>query len=202
MFATLQRVRRLRALWQSLWVDVDRRVRLGRGLGFLAIVVGFVVIAKAWDGAASINFITGQLPYLLSGGFLGLGLVVTGSVLLLLATVRAERQLLTERLEEVTTLLGRNLSNLAFSANGHNAGPQVVSGATVYHLPECKILQGKEGLATVSVEQAAAEGLSPCRVCNPPQPAEQPGKTAETSATESVPGRRVFFSGASEKPAQ
>lgn len=194
-------MRRLRALWQSLWVDVDRRVRLGRGLGLVAIIIGFVVIAKAWDGAASINFITGQLPYLLSGGFLGLGLVVTGAVLLLLATVRAERQLLTEKLDQVTTLLGRNLSNLAYSANGKSTGPQVVSGATVYHLPECKILQGKEGLATVSVEQAAAEGLSPCRVCNPPEPAHQPGEAGEGSG-EGVPGRRVFFSGASEKPAR
>lgn len=175
-------------------------------LGFVAIVGGFAVIAKAWDGAASINFVTGQLPYLLSGGFLGLGLVVTGAALLLLTTVRAERQLLTERLEEVTTLLGRNLATLSYSSNGKAAGPQVVSGATVYHLAECKILQGKEGLATVPVEQAAAEGLSPCRVCNPPAPPPKAAEAAEDtpqtdSAGNQVPGRRIFFSGASEKPA-
>lgn len=164
-------MKRFRAVWQSLWGDTDRRVRLGRFLGLLFIAAGFVVFYFAWDGAASINFAQGQIPYLLSGGFLGLGLVVTGSTLLFLSTIRSERQLMTDRYDEMARLLSRNLSRLQFSTNGHSTGSssQVVAGATSYHLAECKILEGKDGLTTVTVEQASAEGLERCRVCNPPE---------------------------------
>ena len=165
-------MKRLRAVWQSAAGDADRRVRLGRLLGLLFIAAGFAVMGKAWDGAAGINFAQGQIPYLLSGGFMGLGLVVTGVALLFLATVRAERQVLTDKFDQMSTLLGRNLSRMQFSSNGSGSsstnGSQVVAGATVYHRVECKILEGKDGLTTVSIEQADAEGLSPCRVCEPP----------------------------------
>ena len=52
-----------------------------------------------------INFAQGQIPYLLSGGFLGLGLVVTGATLLFLSTIRSERQLMTDRYDEMARLL-------------------------------------------------------------------------------------------------
>jgi hypothetical protein len=154
-----------------LWADVDRRVRLGRILGLAFVTAGFVVIGVAWNGAASINLrLDSQFPYLLSGGFLGLGLIVIGATLLFLSTVRAERQIMTAKFDEMLTLLGRNLNRLQFSANGAgSANGQVVAGANVYHLAECRILQGKSGLTSVTVEQAAAEGLKPCRVCNPPE---------------------------------
>lgn len=165
-------MKRLRSLWQSAFGDPDRRVRLARLVGFLFIVGGFAVIAKAWDGAANQFRVDSQLPYLLSGGFMGLGLIVTGSMLLLLATVRVERKLLTDRYEDMLRLLGRNLSRLEISANGSSSEEQVVAGGSAYHRPGCKILQGKESLARLTVEQAAGEGLTPCRVCNPPVPEE------------------------------
>lgn len=177
-------MKRLRAVWHSLWADADRRVRLGRILGLTFVTAGFVVIGVAWNGAASINLrIDSQFPYLLSGGFLGLGLIVTGATLLFLATVRAERQVLTTKLDDMLTLLGRNLNRLQFSSNGAGSvGGQVVAGANVYHRAECRILQGKSGLSTVTVEQAAAEGLKPCRVCNPPEP-----ETTDAEATAEAP---------------
>ncbi len=171
-----------------MWADVDRRVRMGRILGLVFVVIGFLMIAKAWDGAASQQFVQQMIPYLLSGGFMGLGVIVLGCVLLFLATVRAERQELTSRYEEMATLLSRNLSRLALSANGASAtGEQVVAGATAYHRPGCRVLQGKEGLMTVSVEQAAAEGLAACRVCDPPRLPEtaEEAVAAETQAVQS-----------------
>ena len=178
-------VKKLRAAWQSVWVDVDRRVYVGRLLGLLFVTAGFVVIGKAWDGAASINFTTGQFPYLLSGGFMGLGLVVTGCTLLLLSTVRGEREVMSQKMDEVTKLLSRSLTRMQASSNGlAGSGEQVVAGETTYHRPDCKILQGKTGLATLTIEQAAAEGLTPCRVCDPP---ELP-KAAEKPATDAASG--------------
>ncbi|HEX2057234.1 MAG TPA: hypothetical protein VHI71_02600 [Actinomycetota bacterium] len=179
-------MKKLRAAWQSLWVDVDRRVYAGRILGLLFVTAGFVVIGKAWDGAASINFSTGQFPYLLSGGFMGLALVVTGCTLLLLSTVRGEREVMSQKLDEVTKLLSRSLTRMQASSNGlPGSGEQVVAGETTYHRADCKILQGKPGLAPVTLEQAAAEGLSPCRVCQPPQlakPAEEGAASSDGAA--------------------
>jgi hypothetical protein len=194
-------VKKLRAAWQSLWVDVDRRVYVGRLLGLLFVTAGFVVIGKAWDGAASINFTTGQFPYLLSGGFMGLGLIVTGCTLLLLATVRGEREVMTQKFDEVTKLLSRSLTRMSASSNGlAGSGEQVVAGETTYHRPGCKILQGKPGLATVTLEQAAAEGLTPCRVCDPPElpkAEEKPAESADEAPKASEDGSKA----AEEAPA-
>lgn len=189
-------MKKLRALWASLWEDVDRRVRMGRILGLVFVVLGFIVIAKAWDGAASQQYVQQMIPYLLSGGFLGLGLVVLGSVLLFLATIRAERAILTDRFEEMATLLGRNLSRLAVSTNGAGAsGEQVVAGATAYHRPGCRVLEGKDNLVTVTVEQAEAEGLDACRVCDPPRPAP---KLEEQVVAETQPAGADTTSASSE----
>ncbi len=165
-----------------MWGDADRRVRLGRILGLWFVVAGFVVIGLAWNGAAEVNFAQGQIPYLLSGGFMGLGLIITGGVMLFLATIRSERELMTNRYDEMARLLGRNLNRLQISSNGSGASnSQVVAGEHVYHRAECKILEGKDGFTTVTVEQAANEGLEPCRVCSPPPPAPAPARAAETT---------------------
>jgi hypothetical protein len=166
-------MKKFRAMWQSLWVDTDRRVRLGRFLGFIFVVAGFGVIAKAWDGAATQVRVDSQVPYLLSGGFLGLGLIITGAALLILSSVRAERQIQSKQFEEMTTLLARNLGRLSVSQNGSGKNTeQVIAGGDAYHQPGCKILKGKDGLDSISVAQAVSEGLSPCRSCDPPTPAE------------------------------
>lgn len=162
-------MKRIRAMWQSLFGDADRRVRMGRVLGFTFMTAGVVMIGLAWNGAASRNFVEGQFPYLLSGGVMGLALVIIGASLLFLATIRAERELMTDRFDEMIRLLGRNLNRLSVSANGTGGSRgQVIAGETVFHRAECKVLQGKDGLVTVTVEQAEAEGLEPCRVCQPP----------------------------------
>jgi len=179
-------MKKIRAFWASLWDDADRRVKLGRTLGFAFIVIGFVLIAKAWDGAANQNWAPAQTPYLLSGGFMGLGSIITGATLLFLSTIRSEREAMTDLYQEMTRLLGRNLSRLQVTAssNGssHEASEQVVAGASVYHRLGCKVLDGKDSLMTVSVEQAAGEGLEPCRVCDPPRAAKTEAE-AGTSAT-------------------
>ena len=168
-------MKKLLAMLRSMRDDPDRRARSGRVLGLLFILLGFALIGKAWDGAASINFVQGQIPYLLSGGFMGIALVITGCTLIFLVTLRSERKALHEKFDEMATLLGRNLNRMSVTVNGAASGPgaeHVVAGVTVYHRPGCKILEGKESAVTITVQQAAAEGLSPCRSCEPPRLAE------------------------------
>ena len=59
--------------------------RLGGQLGLGFVAVGLLVIGLAWNGAASIDFVSGQVPYLLSGGALGLGFVAVGLLVIGLA---------------------------------------------------------------------------------------------------------------------
>lgn len=75
-------------------------------------VAGFVLIAAAWDGAAERNFVPAQFPYLLSGGLVGLGLIIVGTVILVLQAMKhdgLERAREIEQLRrsvlELTTLL-------------------------------------------------------------------------------------------------
>ena len=135
---------------------------MGRVIGLTFIASGFVLIFFAWNGSASKNIIMAQFPYLISGGVAGLALIGTGSLLLLLATVRAERQIMSDKFDEVTRLLARNLAGLQFSGTNGSGGElatKVVAASSHYHRAECKILEGKSGLLTVSLQQAIAEGL-------------------------------------------
>ena len=61
-------------------------------LSVALIVVGFLLIYLAWNGAAEKDFIQGQFPYLLSGGLGGLGLILCG--LTLVATQSFRRDVL------------------------------------------------------------------------------------------------------------
>lgn len=164
-------MRKLRSIWQSLTGETDRKVRVGRLTGLLFVAAGFVIIGKAWDGSANLNSVPGQVPYLLSGGFMGLGLIVTGSVLLFLSSLRAEREVMVTRFDEMTRLLSRNLGRMTISSNGSSSSGQMVTLAPAgeaYHQADCKVLDGKEGLSTVPVEVAMMEDLKPCRACDPP----------------------------------
>lgn len=88
--------------------------------------------------------------------------------------------MLVSKLDEMTTLLSRNLSRQQASGNGTIAGSaqQVVAAGSVYHSAGCKVLEGKQNLTTLGVEQAAAEGLTACRVCDAPQPSKEPAASA------------------------
>jgi peptidoglycan biosynthesis protein MviN/MurJ (putative lipid II flippase) len=50
--------------------------------GSLAIVLGFVIMALGWYGASHTAREIEQIPYLISGGLVGLGLVIVGALLL------------------------------------------------------------------------------------------------------------------------
>lgn len=50
--------------------------------GSLAVVAGFVLMGFGWYGASHTAREVEQIPYLISGGLVGLGLVVLGGLLL------------------------------------------------------------------------------------------------------------------------
>ncbi|GLZ35069.1 hypothetical protein Lesp02_72560 [Lentzea sp. NBRC 105346] len=61
-----------------------RRARLRAGLGLvgtLLMACGIAAIGFAWWGTAHTGYVFEQIPYLVSGGLLGLGLIGVGGFL-------------------------------------------------------------------------------------------------------------------------
>ncbi len=61
----------------------DRNVRkILQVLGMLAVVFGFVCIVLGWYGASHSPYLYQEIPYLISGGLLGVALVFGGGILI------------------------------------------------------------------------------------------------------------------------
>lgn len=131
---------------------------LGGRLGLAFVLAGFLLIVVAWNGAASLDYAQGQLPYLISGGVGGLALAVVGSALLIVENARRDRALLERRLEELILATGR-----AAAVGGDG---DVVAGASSFHRPDCRLVEDR-GADRISRARAEEEGLAACRVCRP-----------------------------------
>jgi hypothetical protein len=85
------------------------------GRGSLAAVVGGVVlmlgggvlIALAWNGAASLDYLQGQFPYLLSGSLPGLALVLLGGSVLVLNALRRDAAERSQQMQRLTAAIRR-----------------------------------------------------------------------------------------------
>jgi hypothetical protein len=141
----------------------DRQVRYGRILGLAFLLIGFLVIGLGWNGMAKNACPDCQLPYLLSGGAAGIGLILLGATLLITSQIRDERMKLAEQLRQVGTAISKAVGAGPAAASGE----LVVAGKSTYHRPDCRLVEGKAEIDRVSVEVARLNGLSPCRVCNP-----------------------------------
>ncbi|HVV75786.1 MAG TPA: hypothetical protein VHC43_07090 [Mycobacteriales bacterium] len=92
-----------------------RRAALGSGLGVVVIGVGILLIGIGWNGMAGgggeingVPNLNAQLPWLVSGGLLGLAFVVFGSAILVAHNARVDRARLEAKLDEMTAALERS----------------------------------------------------------------------------------------------
>lgn len=81
---------------------MSRQTRMMTYVGIALAGVGFGLIALAWDGAASYDYVPAQLPYLISGGLTGIGLIVVGVTVIAVQRMRQEGA---ERAAELDQLL-------------------------------------------------------------------------------------------------
>ena len=129
------------------------------GLGLLAIGIG-------WNGAAGQLSILGQVPYLISGGLLGIALVVLGAAMLVVQSAREDRAMLEAKLdllaEAVLEAGGRVRADAPQDLSG-----LVVAGTASYHVPGCRLVDGREETTYLTPVEAAGRGLKACRVCQP-----------------------------------
>lgn len=129
-------------------------------------MAGFLAIGFGWNGMAKVACADCQLPYLLSGGAAGIGLILVGVGLLVMAQIRDERAKLADQLRQVGTVLSRAAA--AGQAAGPQGGERVVAGKSTYHRTDCRLIKGRNDLDLVTLDVARLNGLSPCRVCDPP----------------------------------
>lgn len=92
---------------------MDRQTQITTYIGILIAAAGFLVIALAWNGAASLDYFPGQFPFLISGGITGIGLIIVGVTILVIQTMRrdgAERAQQIERLSAAVAELQTQLA--------------------------------------------------------------------------------------------
>jgi hypothetical protein len=145
-------------------------------LGLLVIGLGMLVIGLGWNGMAGsggevngVPNLNAQLPWLVSGGILGLALVVFGAALLVAHNARADRVQLEDKLTELLDHLSRATSSTAAipAQSSSRGGGQFRAGATAFHRVDCRLVEGRDDLESVTRKGADTQGLRPCRVCKP-----------------------------------
>ena len=168
-------------------------------LGGVAMPAGILVIIVGWYGAAHTFRTYAQLDYLISGGLLGLALVVFGGfcyfgywltrMVQLLRTVQTQDQRSLDILDRISAQLAQAASvaplaapappGAAASASGFAPVPGQPRGftpglvatlhGTMAHLPSCPVVADNPDLRPASLDDP---NLVPCQIC---QPHAQPG---------------------------
>jgi hypothetical protein len=146
----------------------SRAAKWAEYLPVVTIIIGFALIGLGWNGAASIDYMQGQLPYLISGGLAGLAFVFYGSAALVVRALKKGNQDQRDQLEEITQTLHRVASAMTIGGNGEvQNGELVIVGSSSFHLPGCRTIGERSDLLKVPRSEALAEGLEACRVCKP-----------------------------------
>ena len=168
-------------------------MRSAKIVALILAVAGFAMIVLGWNGMTNASTTDAQLPYVLSGGFGGVALILFSVGLLVVAQIRTERRKLTDVLAVMAIAVGQTASagTPAPAGVAPVAAPQapddpagsVVAGASTYHRPDCRLAQGTSGLRRTNVEAAKSSNLTPCRVCDPDGPAAG-ASTSERMAAE------------------
>lgn len=141
--------------------QVDRWLLL---IGAIAVPLGIVLIILGWAGASRTPFVFEQIPYMISGGLLGVALVFGGGFVYFAywqtrsarETRETQREVLAA-LDHIAALLGSEQapisSRLVSTAKG-----------AMFHREDCPVAQRATNLRTVKGNE---RGLKPCGICNP-----------------------------------
>ena len=154
--------------------------------GSILIPVGVAAIILAWYGAAHARVDQQQIPYMISGGFLGLGAIIAGALMywahwLYRIYDQADlhhHQLMRSQAELRDAILSggsgvgrdRNLNGsvgapVAARAQNRSTFVATASGSN-FHRPDCPIVaRHPSGLRELEGEDI--DQLHPCRICDP-----------------------------------
>jgi hypothetical protein len=142
--------------------------KFGGKAGLILAAAGLVAIGVGWNGAAGQLTVLAQIPYVLSGGLIGISLVILGAAMLVVQGAREDRARLEAKLDLLTDALGAGGGAHGLAAPApQDASGLVIAGTASYHVPGCRLVDGREETAYLTPEEAQAGNLKPCRVCQP-----------------------------------
>ena len=155
----------------------DDRSRVARLTSYGAVallVLGWLVLYLGYNGAATHPQTPAQMPYVISGGFAGVGLLLLGGAMYVVnAVMRAQSSLsreirgLAASLQDLTETLQQPMSITSGLPSGQPDGVVVFRGASSYHVPGCKLIAARKDTRQIATHVALNRGLTPCRVCKP-----------------------------------
>jgi hypothetical protein len=140
--------------------------------------LGLIVILFGWYGAAHTPYLFEQLPYLISGGLLGLGLAVVGGLVYFGSWVargqaeqRTKNDEVVELLREIRDEMRSSASHAAptttrkASGASNGSAPFVATArGGMLHRPDCAVVAGRSDLRRIG---SSGDGLTPCTLCTP-----------------------------------
>jgi hypothetical protein len=134
-------------------------------------VCGIVLVLLGWYGAANTNILSEQIPYLISGGLLGLGLImVAGFFASSVGLERENRELRRQMERAVAGMAAGGAPRLSVVSSNPSPrtsdGVFTVPGGHSYHQAGCPLVEGKNA-TEVSIPEATGSGLVPCKLCGP-----------------------------------
>ncbi|MBI4729815.1 MAG: hypothetical protein HY775_10000 [Acidobacteria bacterium] len=138
-----------------------------RALSAVALLaLGIALVLLGWWGAAHTNIFTEQIPYLISGGLLGLGLIIVAGIQ---AFAAASERTGRELRRDVAFLIAGGAPDAASQPSGPARGARafVVPGGRSYHVAGCPIVEGKDGARELDPAEAVGAGLTACKLCGP-----------------------------------
>lgn len=148
--------------------------------GALLLPLGIAAIVLGWQGSAHGRVDQQQIPYLISGGVLGLGFVIIGGFFFwghwlyrIYDQANVQHQEMMRQQAEfhramLQALTHSGLSTAKASARFEANGSDFVATAsgTNYHRRDCAIVATRQGsMRAVSAKQA--NEMRPCRICDP-----------------------------------
>ena len=140
--------------------------QFGGRAGIVLAAIGLLLILLGWNGAAGQLSILGQVPYILSGGVLGIAFVILGGAMLIVQGNREDRALLEAKLDLLAEAYLEGSGRAKAGTPGDVSG-LVVAGRASYHKTGCRLVDGREETNYLTPVEAAGAGLKPCRVCQP-----------------------------------
>lgn len=155
--------------------DKDRYLLIAGGI---LVPLGLLFVVLGWVGASQTVLLFEQLPYIASGGLLGLGLIIAGGFVywsywqtLLVREARADRADMAAAFGRLELLLERTLEAQTSGGASSVAGVAapaadlvVTPRGSMVHRSDCEVVAGRDDL------KAAPQDLSttrPCRLCDP-----------------------------------
>lgn len=141
--------------------------KLGGKAGLALAAVGLLAIAFGWNGAAGQTSTLFQLPYILSGGLIGIAFVILGAAMLIVQSNREDRALLEAKLDLLAEAFLEGQGRAPKADAPRDVSGLVVAGSASYHGPGCRLVDGREETSYLTPAEARDRDLKACRVCQP-----------------------------------